>query len=57
MGESELIQIGAQYGAAGMVAVVMYLILVQVMNVVKDNSAVIAKLLEKMDRVLEERGR
>lgn len=61
MGGEQLIQIGAQYGAAGVVAVVMYLLLrgqsEVLITVVKENTAAITKLSEKLDRVLEDRSK
>lgn len=60
MGGEQVLQIAAQYGAAGVMAVVLFLVLrgqnEVLMTVVKDNTAVNAKLCEKLDRVIDERS-
>ena len=59
MGGEQLIQIGAQYGAAGVVAVVMYLLLrgqnEVLITVVKENTTAITKLSEQIAAMKDRR--
>lgn len=60
MGENDLIQLGAQYGAAGVMAILVFFLMrgqnEVLLTVVKENTAINTKLCEKLDRVIDERS-